>query len=131
VAALAIWLVLLAVPAAAEIDWEAANEHSVIELVTVDPDGDLRVTKVWLAVQDGHGWVRTNDSRWFGNIGRDPEILLRIDGRDHPIRARVELDPAVRERVDAAFREKYGWQVKWMEFFGADGGENLLALTAR
>ena len=133
-----VWLPLVAllsfstaVASAAELDWETANEHSVIELITVDPDGDVRETKVWMAVFDGRGYVRTNDSRWFQNIERDPDLTLRLDDGDYPIRAEVRTDPALRERVDDVFREKYGWQVRVMEVFGGDGGDNLLGLSAR
>ena len=132
------WLPLVALLAlstsaamADEVDWEAANAHGVIQLVTVDPDGDVRETSVWLAVVGDRGYVRTNDSRWFQNIERDSELLLRIDDTDIPIRAEPQTDLALWERVDDAFREKYGWQVRMLEFFGADGGDNMLKLSAR
>jgi len=131
-APLALLLATLAASShAEELDWAAANEHGVVEVITVDPDGDLRETKVWLGVLDGFGYVRTDDSRWFRNIERDPDVTLRIDGVDHPVRAEIMDDTDLRERVDDVFREKYGWQVRLMEIFGGDGGDNMLRLTAR
>lgn len=54
------------------VDWNAAHEHDVIEILTTDPDGAPRETKVWVAALEGRGYVRTNDSRWFQNLEREP-----------------------------------------------------------
>ncbi len=122
---------LAAAAGAAEIDWAVANEHDVIEVITVDADGDVRETKVWLCVLEGHGWLRTNDSRWYQNITRDSAITIRVDDTEHPVTASKVDDDALRVRVDDVCREKYGWQQKLLEFFGSGGGENLLRLVAR
>ncbi len=59
--------------ASSPIDWEAATERWSLHIVTVDPDGDERVTRIWLALVDGEGTVRTGDSRWWQNLKRDPK----------------------------------------------------------
>jgi hypothetical protein len=108
---LALLLALPPVPAAADQpDWESLADVRVIEVVTHDADGDLRETRVWFVLLDGEAYLRTSRSRWLENLRRNPELVLRIEGRDYEARAEeVEGDEIV-ERVDAASREKYGWQ---------------------
>src|SRR5262245_18651019 len=57
---------------AAEPDWKALADEDTIEIVTHDADGDVRETPVWVGVLDGVPYVRTTESRWLANIGRDP-----------------------------------------------------------
>jgi hypothetical protein len=77
--------------------------------VTHDEDGDVRDTKVWLAVVDGQGYIRTGGTIWGDNVERDPQLVLRIEAREYPLRAEFVEDDALRERIVATFREKYGW----------------------
>ncbi len=98
-------------PLASEpVDWGAVDERWSVHLVTLDPDGDTRVTRVWLAVVDGAGTVRTNHSRWARNLQRDPSLRLRVLGIDYPLRVEFVDDTDATAAIDAAFREKYGWQ---------------------
>jgi hypothetical protein len=113
------------------VDWRAASENDVIELLTVDPDGQPRETKVWIADLDGRGYVRTNDSRWFHNFMRDPNGRIRYGGAEYPITAEVVKDAALRERVDAVFAKKYPLSMWIAGLFGRHGGDNCLALSAR
>ena len=53
-------------------------------IVTHDEDGGERVTKLWLVVVDGEGVIRTDDSRWFRNIQRDPNVVFWVGGHAHP-----------------------------------------------
>ena len=125
-------LLFTAAPASADaVDWSAAAANDVIELLTVDPDGQARETKVWIAELDGRGYVRTNDSRWFQNFARDPDGMIRYGGAAYPIRAEVVTDAAQRERVDAVFAKKYPRSTWVMSLFGRHGGDNCLALSAR
>ncbi len=92
------------------IDWAAANERWSLHVVSVDPDGDERVTRVWIAVVDGTAAIRTGDTRWLRNLQRDPNLRIRVLGVDHPLRVRFETDEGEIARIDAAFLDKYGWQ---------------------
>ena len=116
---------------AASLDWSATREHDVVEIVSTDPDGQRRETKVWVAELDGRGYVRTNDSRWYQNLSRDPNGAIKFGGAEYPVRAEVVNDDALRTRVDGAFAEKYPLSTKVMGWFGRRGGDNCLALTAR
>lgn len=112
--ALVVWLaVSLAVagsPArsSAAVDWNAVADVDTIEVVTVGPEGHPRVTSVALAVVDGHGYVRSSATRWLADLGRDPDLLVRIGAEELPLRAVRVHDSETREAVAAAFREKDG-----------------------
>jgi hypothetical protein len=117
-AVLVVVLGSLAAPAGADYpEWESLADVAVIEVVTQDADGDLRETKVWFVLLDGEPYLRTSESRWLENLRRNPELVLRIEGRDYEARvAEVQGDEIV-ERVDAASREKYGWQERLIHPF--------------
>ena len=95
---------------AAEPDWEKLSEVGQIEVITHDEDGDLRETTIWFAVLDGQGFIRGGNGNWIANIRRDPkDVVLRIEEQEYPLRAEFIENDALRERVVAAFRAKYGW----------------------
>jgi len=121
-----------AAPAAAQaVDWAAVADVGVPELVTKDADGSERVTKLWIVVVEGQGFVRTGDTRWAGNIERDGSVELRVLGEAHPLRAAAVVDAPLRERVSAAFRAKYGWQDRMLGLFGSDEDAKIFRLEPR
>jgi hypothetical protein len=91
------------------IDWQAADEHWSFHVVTVDADGDERVTRIWLAIVDGEGTFRTGDSRWWQNLQRDANFKVRLQGTDYPVRAEFVTEHEDKALIDDAFAEKYGW----------------------
>jgi hypothetical protein len=113
------------------VDWNAAHEHDVIEILTRDADGATRETKVWVAALEGRGYVRTNESRWFQNLEREPNAAIRFGDVEYPVRAEVVRDPALRARVDAVFAEKYPLSMWIAGIFGRTGGVNCVAFSAR
>ena len=91
-------------------DWVAVADMDDVEVLTTDADGDARETVIWVAVHEGVPYIRTSGgSSWGDNIERDPDMALRIDGVDYPLRATAVADAALLEGIHAAFREKYGW----------------------
>jgi hypothetical protein len=120
-AALPLLLALAAAPAAATApDWNAVAAVDTVEVVTTDEDGALRETTVWLAVVDGEGYVRTSDTSWGGNLVRNPELTLRIEDDEHPLRVEFIEDDALRTRVEESFNEKYGFSDSFITFFRSD-----------
>ncbi len=103
------------------IDWEGIGERWSLHIVTRDPDGDERVTRVWLATLDGVGTLRTGESRWARNLKADPHCRLRVRGVDYATRAEFVTEREQRVRIDLAFREKYGWQERLL--FWEEPGE--------
>ena len=98
------------VPAAeGPIDWSEADERWSILVVTIDPDGDERVTRIWLALVDGEAVIRTNESRWWANLQRSPRLGVRHAGEEHVFGVEFVEERSEREEIDRAFAEKYGW----------------------
>lgn len=99
-----------AVPAAeGPIDWSEANERWSILVVTADPDGDERVTRIWLALVEGEPVFRTNESKWWENLQRSPRLGVRHAGQEHVFTVEFVEERSEREEIDRAFAEKYGW----------------------
>jgi hypothetical protein len=95
---------------ATEPNWERIADVGEIEVITHDEDGDEREATIWFAVLDGQGFIRTGDSTWGENIKRHPaDVVLRIEGVEYPLQAEFIENDSLRERVEAAFRAKYGW----------------------
>ena len=106
-------LILLAPLAAAQgeeaIEWDRYSEEGTVEVITTNEDGSARETKVWLAVVDGQGYIRTGSTRWGGNIERNPEIVLRIGETELPLQVEFVTDQTERDAVKDAFRAKHGF----------------------
>jgi hypothetical protein len=115
----------------APIDWAAVADVRVPQIVTIDPDGDVRETSLWLVVVDGAGFVRTGETRWFENLDRDPKVVLRIGGAAYPLQAKLEVNPDVRRRVNDALREKYGFQDRFVGWFSDREAANIVRLGPR
>jgi hypothetical protein len=119
--AAAIWLMWVFstafTTAAVAFDWAPYREDSTVEIITLDEDGSPRETRIWIVVVDEFGFIRTNDSKWLGNIRRDPAIRLRTRDVTADFAAEEIDDPAVYDRVEQAFKEKYGWMQKVMSAF--------------
>ena len=121
---------LAAAASADPIDWDLLADVPVIEILTTDPDGDLRETKVWFVVIDDGTYLRTRNSRWLDNIRQDPDVAVRVEGALAPVRAEELSDPAWVERVDQASLEKYGWQQRAVRVFRM-GTPQILRLLPR
>lgn len=102
---------------AREFDPVLVEDVGVVEIITSDEDGDERKTKVWVVVIDGEAYLRTSGSRWLANLQRNPQATLRVEGSDYAVETEVLSEPGWIEKVDAASKQKYGWQETWIHFF--------------
>jgi hypothetical protein len=102
-------LPLLLPLAAHAADWRAAETEEEIVALTQDANGSPRETTIWIAVLDGDAFIRTSGTPWGRNMERDPDLVLRIAGVDHSVRAERIVDAGLIDRVQARFREKYGF----------------------
>jgi hypothetical protein len=91
------------------IEWDRYFEEGTVEVITTNEDGSARETKVWLAVVDGQGYIRTGKTGWGGNVERNPEVTLRIGETELPLRVEFVTDQSERDAVKAAFRAKHGF----------------------
>ncbi|HKE11583.1 MAG TPA: DUF2255 family protein [Myxococcota bacterium] len=116
--------------AAASPDWNAAATTDTVQVITKNQDGTLKTTTVWLAVVDGQGYIRTGNTRWWANIERDRDVTLRVQGSDYPLRVEVVEEPDLRQRVEDAFRAKYGWVDRALEVVRS-GSPHIMKLLPR
>ncbi|MCP5058723.1 MAG: DUF2255 family protein [bacterium] len=129
------WLMLVAValggaPAHADDLWSAFDATDTIEISTLDEDGDARDTPVWIVVVDAVGYIRTNDSTWLANIRRGSEVKIRAGDIELDVLAEEEEDVDVYDRVEEAFKTKYGWMQRLMSRFRTTR-PTVLRLTPR
>ena len=92
------------------IDWETVGDRWTVHLVTQDEDGDERRTRLWIAVVDGAGVLRTGETRWGENLRRDRYGGLLVRGVEHRVHVEFVEDEGMQKKINEAFREKYGWQ---------------------
>ncbi|MBW2290855.1 MAG: DUF2255 family protein [Deltaproteobacteria bacterium] len=98
-------------------DWTPYQEDSTIEIITLDEDGEGRETKIWIVVLDETGFIRTNDSRWLANIRRGSAVRLRVREVETPVAVEIVDDTAIYDRVEQAFKDKYGLMQRVMSAF--------------
>lgn len=111
-------------------DWNALAHVGTIEIVSTEEDGTPRGTMVWLVVFDGEGYIRTGNTHWGKNVERRPDVLARIEKVEYPLRAERVVDPERVQRLESAFREKYGLSDTVVGVFRR-GEPKLFRLVAR
>ena len=84
-------------------------DADTVVIVTRDEDGSPRETTISMVVVEGRASVRTGSSRWGRNAERDPEVRLRVAGEELELLSRPVEDEALRDRMERAFREEYGF----------------------
>ena len=126
----AVLLVVAGSVRAAELDWQRFQGADVVQILTQDEDGASRDTSVWIVTFDGHGYVRTNDSRWLANIRSGSSVALRLDQDEFAVAAREPSDAAITARVEEQFKQKYGFMQRVMSAFRMRE-PTVLELTAR
>ena len=97
-------------------DWTQLADTQTVQVLSVDEDGGVRLTTVWIVVVDRNAYLRTSDTTWGDNVERNGSLKLRLPNGDKPLRAEKVLSAAEVERVVAAFREKYGTTDAVLEF---------------
>jgi hypothetical protein len=109
-------IALLALVGVAVATYVAGELTEVAKLRTVDAQGVVHETKLWVVDRDGATWVRVArpERQWFQRLKQHPEIELVRDGGP-PQRMRASPDPSqeTKAALDAAFRAKYGLVDWW------------------
>src|SRR5215210_1987286 len=68
------------IPAAARV---ILDSDGLAHLATVDPDGSVQMSCVWVGVEDGViVFASIGPRRKLDNIARDPRVTLSIEGRE-------------------------------------------------
>ena len=90
---------------------QAATE---LQIAVRRTDGTLhRWTPIWVVSCDGQVYVRTwfrRDTGWFGHALRSRRARIRVPGlqADAAVEDAGKGPPGLRQRVDTAYRDKYG-----------------------
>lgn len=83
-----------------------------LEIAPRQPDGKLRKPlPVWVVLVNGNLYVRSYRGRagaWFRAAQATHEGRIRAGGVEKDVVFVEETDPAVNDRIDAAYRAKYG-----------------------
>lgn len=91
----------------------AASELGVevVNLVTKDADGAEHSTHLWVVDDAGFPWLRAGvpSSGWLVRIQANPDVEVERGGVTYRMRAVPVPEPAVRDRIHALMRERYGW----------------------
>ena len=112
------WFLVASSPAHADYpNWNDYADVDVIEVLTEDPDGEVRETKVWFVLLGGEAYLRTSGSRWLDNLRRDPNLSLRIEGTVYGARAEEIRGDVIVEKVDIASQRKYGFADRLIGLF--------------
>ena len=88
---------------------EMAGE--VVTVHTIAPDGTPKATRLWVVDDGGTLWLRAGvpSEAWLAHVDRTPVIGFERGGSTTRMRAvPVRDDPAVRERIHALMRARYG-----------------------
>jgi hypothetical protein len=86
------------------------DEGEVVTLVTFDSREHAVHTELWIVDVEGRTYVRAADAEadWLERLLAHPEVALQRDGAESRMRGEPSDDPAVREAVNRAMRQKYG-----------------------
>ena len=119
--------------AAHGLDWvRAAADADTVDVLTTDEDGETRDTVIWVAVVDGAAYIRTSGrSAWGDDIERNPDIALRVGDTEHPVRAELIADREQRDRIEATFREKYGFTDAALDWMRGGDSRRIMRLHPR
>ena len=74
---------------------------------------------MWFVEPDGELWLEAGSpaNPWFEDLGRDPRLHLRADGREGDYLAERRDDAEFRARIRALLAEKYGLRDRWIGLF--------------
>lgn len=124
---LALGSALALVVAFVAITWLALEAGGVAIVETRAEDDSARATHVWFVEPDGELWLEAGSKQnpWFADLGRDPQLSLRVDGRVRRYVAERRDDAESRARVRALLREKYGLRDAWVGLF-VDQSQSLV-----
>ena len=94
----------------------AAERVELLELLTLDPQGNSVTTRLWIVDDDGYQYLRvgSNGSGWFDRLTSNQNLQLKRNVSIGPYTARLRPDKST--RINALMLEKYTW------------GDNFIAL---
>ncbi len=104
-------LTIAAVVALVVISALLLDEGEVVTLTTNGPSGAERETQLWIVANGDALYLRASSdgSEWLARVEAAPEVTLDRGEEKRRFRATPERRAEVRERVNRAMAEKYGF----------------------
>lgn len=104
----------------------ALEGGEVVRLHTVSPAGSPRVTRVWIADEDGAAWVEAADPErpFLADLRSGSALELERGAERRACRATVAAEPGGHERIRRLLRQRYGWKDVWIGWI-ADTSRSL------
>ncbi len=83
----------------------------IVRVTTIDSKGRDHVTEVWIVDLDEGSYLRSGspDAAWLARVRAHPEITLHRGDRDAKFRAVPKEGASIRDQVNLAMSEKYGF----------------------
>jgi hypothetical protein len=87
------------------------DEGEVVRLTITGDDGREHETDVWVVELDDRLYLRAADpaSKWLARLRENPDVSLARAGSKRTYRALPDETGALRDRVDRAMADKYGF----------------------
>jgi hypothetical protein len=87
----------------------ASERIEVVEMHTLDEQGELMSTRLWIVDDDELQYLRSNNgtSLWFRRIQENPSFEVTRNGTAVVYTAELRRDK--RDRINALMHEKYTW----------------------
>jgi|TARA_B110000902_G_scaffold63193_1_gene74900 hypothetical protein len=105
-----IFLGLLLVGAAfAGLERLAAERIEVVELIAADEAGDMQITRLWVADDEGMAYLRVgaDGSGWYDRILLNDSVTVVREGVSAQYRAEARPDKSA--RINELMQKKYTW----------------------
>lgn len=89
----------------------ASESGEVVVLSTVEADGTVHETRLWVVEHDGALWLRAGvpHSGWLERLRRTPVVSVERGGVRRRYRAVPSEDAGLRDEIHTRIAEKYGW----------------------
>ncbi len=94
----------------------ASERVEVVELHTLDEQGEEVTTRLWIVDDAGYGYLRagvSEGSGWFGRVQQNVEVELTRNGERRSYRA--VLAPEKSDVINRLMRDKYTWGDAFIE----------------
>ena len=87
----------------------ASERVEVVELHTLDEQGEEVITRLWVVDDSGYQYLRVGEggSEWFRRIQANGEFEVTRNSRRYKYTAVLREEES--ERINRLMRDKYGW----------------------
>jgi hypothetical protein len=123
----AVGLVLaLAVTFVTSIILASETGAEVVTVETVQPDGGIRRTRLWVVDDGDFAWLRAGMGRvsWLDQAAEAGTLVLTRGRQREVYKVTVFDDPVSRRRIHAMMREKYGARDRYIDLI-RDGDRSV------